>query len=511
MEPEISALFASLPGRFRPEKAGAYAGRFHFDLNGPAFTVEIEAGICSVTPGLKGEPDCVVRSTAAHYIAVELGKTKAQMAIMTGKIKVSNLVEMARFAGLFRRYRPELAQAAAAPRRPTAGPLLGIRILDLSRLLPGPMAGGMLAALGAEVIKIEDPSAPDESLNYPPDLNGVGAYYIAPNHGKRNLGLNLYSEAGKRIFMQLAAGADVVLESFRPGVLDKMGLGYAALKAQNPRIILVSLSGYGQNGPYARQAGHDLNYISMSGLLGLNGGPDGLPALPGGQIADIAGGAYLGVLGALAALQGRANSGRGDHVDISMLEGVLPLLTIPMAAFFATGEAPRRGRMDLAGALANYAVYTCADGKTIALAALEPRFFSRFCEIAGHSEWAPRIAGGPEAHESLRADLQRLFLSRSRAEWLALTEGQDVCLSPVLNPDEVLNDPHLQARGAFFTYRHPVYGETRGLRLPLRFAEQEPAQPWAAPLPGEDSDAIMETLGYSPEEISRLRAEGVLG
>jgi crotonobetainyl-CoA:carnitine CoA-transferase CaiB-like acyl-CoA transferase len=337
-----------------------------------------------------------------------------------------------------------------------SGALDGVKILDLSRLLPGPYATMLLADLGADVVKVEEPGRGDYARGYALRLGAHGAHFALLNRNKRSVALDLKRPAARDAFLRLAGGADVVLESFRPGVMDRLGLGAAALRALNPRLVYCALSGYGQDGPYRDRVGHDLNYASLAGAIALCGPPDPAadPALQGCQLADVGGGAMMAVMGILAALLARARTGVGQTVDVSMLDGTASLLTYAFAELFAAAASggavppPRRGSARLHGGRPGYGIYRCADGRHVALAALEEKFWERFCTLAGRLDLVPRIAPAtlPEI-AALRAELAMLFATRPRDEWVALMADEDVCLTPVQGPEEAAFDPQLRARG----------------------------------------------------------------
>jgi len=275
-------------------------------------------------------------------------------------------------------------------------PLEGIRVLDLSRLLPGPFLTMVLADLGADVVKVEDPKVGDYLRIFPPAKGGISGRYLAINRGKRSLALDLKDPAGKAAFLRLVAGADVVVESFRPGVLDKLGLGYDVLAGHNPRIVVCSISGYGATGPYVHRAGHDLNYIGLAGVLAMGSErPGGPPAMPGVQIADLAGGALWSATGILAALVGRERTGRGAHLDISMTEGSLALLAAELGNLDC-GARPTRGTETLNGGLAAYGVYRTADERFVSVGALEPKFWMAFCTAIGRKIDLAELVAPPE-------------------------------------------------------------------------------------------------------------------
>jgi len=516
----IHDLFFSLPRRFKPEKAGSFSGVFHFDLTGAGggqFTVSIENGTCAVQEGLTGKPDCTIKTAAQTHLDIEQGKANPQWAYLTGKVKVSNIAAMTQYIKLFRRYLPQVAADMQTPqpppnphtpptRKPESGPLNGIRILDLSRLLPGPLATMLLADWGAEVIKIEDPDAPDDTRNYPPFVGSQSAYYLALNRSKRSLLLNLRTPKGKALFFELLKTADVVIESFRPGVLQKLGIDYAAAAALHPGIIYVSVSGYGQQGPLAQAAGHDLNYIGYAGLLDVNGEAGGNPVIPGAQIADVAGGSYMAVIATLLALQNRQRTGRGDWVDVGMMRACLPLMSIAFAQFFAGEGAPQRGHAVLSGLLPNYNVYCCADGKWLALGALEPKFWAGFCQMINRPQWVNAIVPGSSEAEAVKAELAQLMKTKTRQEWLELASGYDICLSPVQTLPEVA----LQQQELFKTTEHPVYGKSTAINQPLHFTATPLPDGWAPPLPGEDAAAILQELGYTNQQIQELKQQGIV-
>ena len=273
------------------------------------------------------------------------------------------------------------------PRKPTTGPLQGIRILDLTRLLPGPLATMLMADMGAEVIKIEDPNAPDYVRNFPPYQNGESLNYLSLNRSKRSVLLDYRTDEGRATFFDLVKTADVVIEQFRPGYLANLGLGYEAARVHNPLIIYVSVTGYGQTGPYAHLAGHDINYVGLSGVLGMTGEADGPPVQAGVQLADIAGGSYMAVIGTLAALTARQQQGVGQHVDVSMTDGAMPLLQSVFAMHVGQMAEAVRGSAPLSGGLPNYGVYPCQDGRYVALGTLEPKFWTKFCRLVEKPDW----------------------------------------------------------------------------------------------------------------------------
>jgi crotonobetainyl-CoA:carnitine CoA-transferase CaiB-like acyl-CoA transferase len=391
---------------------------------------------------------------------------------------------------------------------PAVLPLSGIRILDLTRLLPGPFATLVLADLGADVVRVEDPRGGDWLRGLPPVAGEQAEAFHALNRNKRSLALDLRAPAGAATFRRLARRADAVIESFRPGVLDRLGLGFEALRAENPRLVLASITGYGQDGPYAGRAGHDLDYCAFAGVLAANGTREA-PLPLGVQVADLAGGSWPAVAGVLAALLRARATGEGAHVDVSMTEGVLALLAMPLAIAGARGASIARGGELLNGGAACYGVYRTKDGRFVALGALEPKFFRTFCAAVGRPDLADRQLESDGAGP--RAELEALFATRTRDAWAAFAAEHDVCLAPVLEGDEPRADPQLRARGAFVAVETPYEGRAMpGVATPIRLrGEVAPRRP--APRLGEHGAEVLRDAGLDDGEIAALRAAGVLG
>ena len=390
-------------------------------------------------------------------------------------------------------------------------PLSGIRVLDLSRLLPGAYASQMMADFGADVIKVEEPGSGDYGRYMPPHgPGGMGQLFLAINRNKRSMTLNLKSAGGRSIFLRLVEHADVILESFRPGVLDRLGLGYEQLKEVNPGLISCAISGYGQDGPYRLRAGHDLNYAGYAGLLYYNRGQDGQPAMPATQLGDLAGGSYMAVIGILTALVGRAQTGEGRTVDVSMTEGVLSLLPLTAGAYLNTGKAPRPGHSTLDGGLPCYNIYETRDGKHVTLAALEPKFWHTFCTHIGHLELLPfHLPVGPGEREQAIEMLRAIFKTKTRDEWIAELADIDACVGPVYSIDEALNDPQAQARDV--TVNAIVAGEQlQTLQSFPRISGVQQEQRYSPPTLGEHTDSLLREAGYSDEEIVGFIASGAI-
>lgn len=388
-------------------------------------------------------------------------------------------------------------------------PLAGIRVLDLSRLLPGPFCSLLLGDLGADVVKIEDPQGGDYIRWMPPHAKEVGVTFHALNRNKKSVTLNLKTEEAREIFRKLAARADVVLESFRPGVMERLGIGYERLREGNPGLVYCAISGYGQDGPYRDKAGHDLNYISLAGVLGVTGPPGETPTLPGVQIGDIGGGGLPATVGILAALLGRAKSGKGQFVDVSMTEGAFAFLTAILSRWMAD-DRPGRGLDRLAGGTACYGVYPTRDGKFMSLAALEPKFWETFVKTVGREDLLGEAFAEGEELAALRSTLQALFRTKTRDEWVALFRGKDVCCEPVLEPDEVLSDPQMRHRRMVFETRHPREGKVFQFRATPRMGELPDPPLGPAPLMGEHTEEILKEVGYTPADIAKFREGKVI-
>ena len=394
-------------------------------------------------------------------------------------------------------------------------PLHGIRVLDLSRLLPGGFCSLLLADYGADVLKVEDTGAGDYIRWAPPLVEGAAAsaasaLFLALNRNKRSIRIDLKSGAGREVLLALVRSHDVVLESFRPGVLDRLGAGYDVLRAANPRIVLCSITGYGQDGPLRDRAGHDMNYLGLVGMLGLGGaGPGEPPALPPGQIADLGGGALMAAFGILAALRERDRSGEGQHVDVAMADGALAWLALVAAGRLAGGESPRRGRDALAGGLVCYRPYACADG-WVTLGALEPRFWSAFCAAIGREDLVERQFDGPES--ATLAEIEAIVAARTRAEWEVFARDVECCLEPVLDLDEALASEHVAARGMVVGVDQPGAAEpVRQLGAPVKLSRTPPdTGRLPGPELGEHTEDVLREAGYGDDQIAELLRSGAV-
>jgi alpha-methylacyl-CoA racemase len=389
--------------------------------------------------------------------------------------------------------------------------LSDLRVLDLSRLLPGGFCTLLLADFGAEVLKVEDTGMGDYIRWSPPfhegaDDSAKSALFLALNRGKRSIRLDLKHEAGREVLLRLVREYDVLLESFRPGVMERLGVGYERLREENPRLVYCALTGYGQDGPYTERSGHDMNYLGLNGLLGLTGDPDGPPVQPAGQIADLGGGALMAAFGILAALRERERSGQGQLVDVSMFDGSLSWLALVAARYLADGVPPCRGELELAGGLICYRPYACRDG-WVTLGALEPKFWREWCQGVGREDLVDRQFEGPgsEAH----AEVERIFLERTREEWQAFASAHDCCLEPVLGLDEALESELVRAREMVLKLDQPGAGaEVRLLGVPVKLSRTPGAPAGPGPALGEHTREVLASLGYTDDESAALLESG---
>jgi len=406
-------------------------------------------------------------------------------------------------------------------------PLEGIRVLDLSRLLPGGFCSLLLADFGAEVLKVEDTgmgdyirwSPPFYETHPPGHETARSALFLSLNRNKRSIRLDLKHERGREALLALVREHDVVLESFRPGVLDRLGVGYERMRQENPGIVYCAISGFGQGGPKRDASGHDINYLGLVGLLGLTGERGGAPVQAAGQIADLGGGALMAAFGIMAALRerdgtsprpagsGSPGSGEGQMVDVSMSDGALSWLALVAGAHFADGVVPRRGELALAGALICYRPYECADG-WVSLGALEPKFWQAFCRGVGREELiaAQFERPGSAAHEQV----QEIFRGRTRAQWEAFAGEHDCCLEPVLELDEALDSELVRQRGMVVEIQQPGTGQAvRQLGIPIKLT-RTPGQHARLPGPalGEHTEEVLLAAGYSQTEVAELLACG---
>jgi len=354
----------------------------------------------------------------------------------------------------------------------------------------------VLADMGADVVKVEDPKLGDYLRAFPPAKHGMSGRFLAVNRGKRSIALDLKLPHARDAFLAMVERADVVVESFRPGVLEKLGVDYKTLAARNPKIILCSISGYGQTGPYTHRAGHDLDYIALAGVLAMTGTANGAPELPGVQIADLAGGALWGATAILGALVGRSRHGNGAHLDISMTEGALALLAAEIGNFDC-GARPTRGVETLNGGLACYGVYRTKDDRYLAVGALEPKFWITLNTAIGRPPVAAELIGSPAVQARVRSELTQIFAQKTAAEWQDVLAPHDCCVEIVTELDELPDHPLHRAREVFFKI-----GDVLQIRTPVG----TPAVPAMPPRHGEHTREVLGEYGFDPAQIAALQS-----
>ncbi len=391
---------------------------------------------------------------------------------------------------------------AAAPS--SAGPLCGVTVLDLSTVGPAARCTRLLADYGARVVKVGPVPATDASPVEPPFFAYSG------HRGMRRVLLDLKHGDGKKAFLALAAAADVVVESFRPGVVDRLGIGYDAVSALNPGIVYCSTSGYGQDGPHAQWAGHDIDYLAVGGYLAMSTpGPDGAPPLPGATVADAAAGGMHAALAITAALAGRSSTGRGAYLDVSVAEGVLWLMSLPIDEQLALGTDPRPGHDVLSGRYACYGTFQAADRKWVAVGAIEAKFFANLCRALGCPQFAEAQLH-EDAQPALRAAFAAAFATRTRDEWVDQLAAADTCVAPVLDVSEVVDHPQFAARGVVTEATHPTEGELRQL-APLLAGMPRPEGPTALPDAAQtDTKHLLKEAGVDGETVARWAAKRVV-
>jgi crotonobetainyl-CoA:carnitine CoA-transferase CaiB-like acyl-CoA transferase len=375
-------------------------------------------------------------------------------------------------------------------------PLTSIRVLDLTRLLPGPYCTMLLADFGAEVIKIEDPKVGDYARDYEPKLDENSAIFHSLNRNKKSICLNLKSAEGKECFFSLVEEADVVIESFRPGVMKKLGIDYETLKSMNPGIIYCSITGFGQQGPYAKKAGHDINYISYAGLLHLMGESGGKPVIPAVQIADIGGGAYPAALGILLALIAREKSGSGQFIDISMMDGIIAWMQTVLPHFMATNQLPKRGEQMLSGGLACYEVYETKDYRWIAVGALEAKFWKVFCNTIGRDDFIPLQQAPLREQHRLKYEIQEIISRKTLDEWLAIFPKDESCISPVQTFAELIDDPQVKEREMIKETYHPSLGTIKQIGIPIKLSKTPGSFRNKAPKIGEHTEEVLKRKSF---------------
>jgi crotonobetainyl-CoA:carnitine CoA-transferase CaiB-like acyl-CoA transferase len=384
----------------------------------------------------------------------------------------------------------------------------GIRVLDMAWVGPGPFCATILGDLGAEIIKVHEPD---------PERRGGLVKYALPDSpefpGFRNcktIGLNLKENEGRAVFHELARTADVVVESHRPGVVKRLGVDYETLKEINPAIVYASMSGYGQDGPYRDAAGHDINYISIGGLLGMTGASGGPPVVPGTLVADLAAGGMAAAIGILAALMARVKTGTGQYVDVAITDGIVEMMSMWINPYLAHGVEYQRGQSMFTGQYPWYNVYETSDGKYVSVGAFEPWFYANLCSALGREDFAEHQFADGEKRDEIYGHFRDTFLTRTRDEWVAILGPRDVCVAPVYSIPELISDPQLIARGMIRDMPHPVLGSVRQVGSMFKLSDSPvEARNWSSRF-GQHTDEILHGLGYDSDRIDRLRRSGAV-
>ena len=387
--------------------------------------------------------------------------------------------------------------------------LEGIKILDLSRLLPFNYCTLMLADLGAEVLKIEEPKIGDYMRWLPPKLKKENAIFLMANRNKKSMTLNLREEKAKEILRQLVKEYDVLFESFRPGVMKKLGVSYENLKEVNPRLIFCSSTGYGQDGPYSNRPGHDMNYIGVAGILEATGRHTGAPVIPGIPVADMSVGIFS-AFSILAAIISRQNSGKGQYLDISMTDCMVSYNMVNIASYIASQQPQGTEILGIAGETPCYNVFKTKDGKFISLGNIEDKFWINLLKLIGREDLAEYQFATGEKQEKAMDELKQVFLTRTRREWLDLLEGKDTCYAPVNDIEDLMADPHVKHREMLLKMEHPVEGKIVTVGFPFKFSETPAKIRTPSPALGQHTEEILKTLGYNSQNIKKMKEKGVI-
>lgn len=387
--------------------------------------------------------------------------------------------------------------------------LEGLRILDLTRLLPGPYCSMLLADLGAKVVKIEEPSQGDTMRLREPFLKKESMQYLILNRNKQSLTLNLKRPEALGIFHKLAAESDAVLESFRPGVVQRLGVDYESIKKINPKVIYCSITGYGQNGPYRDVPGHDINFLGVSGILSMTGQKGGPPIPLGLPISDVGGGLFA-AFAILTGLLARNRTGRGQYIDISLLDGMISFLTLYAADYFGTGRPPLRGEFRQSGTYPFYNIYKTKDSKYLTLGCSEKHFWANLCKALEREDLIEYQFDEGEKREETFQFLIETFLTKSRDEWIMILREADVCCAPVNDLEEAFADPQVLSRDMVKETDHPIEGRVKQLGFPWKFSGTPAVIKSPPPALGEHNTDILKTLGYEEEEIRAFEKDGVI-
>lgn len=390
------------------------------------------------------------------------------------------------------------------------GPLASLKVLDFSALLPGPFGTMVLADLGADVVRLESPTRPDMVRALPPMEDNISACHAYLNRSKKSLAIDLKKPEGVDLVKKLIAEYDIVVEQFRPGVMDRLGVGYEALKAVNPKIIYCSITGYGQDGPYRDRAGHDMNYLSIAGITGYNGRRASGPAPINVQVADVAGGSYHAVMGILAAVIHRQQTGEGQYIDISMTDAAFSMHALTAPPALVANQQPELEHTQLNGG-SFYDCYETKDGRFFSVGGIEPQFFMQFCNAIGK----PQLNGkglvlAPDVVAEVKREIADAMKQKTFAEWSAVFAAIDSCTEPVLTFSEACEHPQIRARGMLVDVPKPNGGTQKQIASAIRFSKTRPRYDGIGALLGAHTDEILAAAGYTAEQLAALRKSGVI-
>jgi crotonobetainyl-CoA:carnitine CoA-transferase CaiB-like acyl-CoA transferase len=387
-------------------------------------------------------------------------------------------------------------------------PLEGIKVLDLSRLAPGPFCTMILGDLGADILKVEGPQDSRRAMLMSVDERAIA--YSSLERNKRSVVLNLKTEQARQVFYELAKRADVIVEEFRPEVVKRLGVDYDTIKELNPRLVYCAISGYGQDGPYCDLPGHDINYISTAGALGIIGIPGGPPIIPSNLVADFGGAGMNAVIGILAALMARERTGKGQHVDIGMADAVVLLMSWNLQRYFADERVPDRGNEMLTGGWPEYSVYETKDGKYVSIGCLEPWFYENLCRALGREDYIPHQFTKGEKRQEVFSAFREIFRTKTRDEWFDYLSQRDICVGKVYTLDELSTDPQLVHREMIVEQDHAKFGKVKQTGISQKLSETPGAIRSFGPLPGQHTEEILLNLGYTQDGIEELRKGGAI-
>ena len=396
-------------------------------------------------------------------------------------------------------------------------PLTGIKIIDLTKLAPGPHCTMILGDLGADIIKVEEPGAPTgrraEQAGATGKVKRVVGFGSVPTNAlarnKKSIGLNLKSGPGKEIYLRLAQRADVVVEEFRPGVAKRLGVDYETLAARNPKLVYCAVTGFGQTGPFKNYVGHDLNYIATSGALSMIGRKDQPPSIPLNLLADYAGGGMHAAIGVLAALLARHQTGRGQYVDIAMLDGTMLLIAQALSTYFTNGKIPTRGYTSMDGGAPYYNLYETKDQKIITIGSVEPWFYANLCRALGCEQYITDQNNHEKWTEMLE-HFAAVFKTRTRDEWFDYLSQSDICVGKMLTLDELEHDPQIRARNMIVEVETPTGEKVKQVGISVKLSETPGSIRSLAPKLGQHTEEVLGDLGYSKNDIERWRADGAI-